>query len=467
MEEHDVVVVGGRLAGTAAASALARAGRDVVVLERGRFPSDTLSTHVLFAGGIEELRRMGAYERIAALDPSYMREVEINFEDGTVLREPWGACGQTDFVFCIPRPLQDSILVDVVREQGVDVRERSEFTDVIWRGGRVAGARYRDPDGEERELRAKLVIGADGRRSAVAARVGAWWPYRASRNGRGLVFRYLDDPLVGTPANERLAQWRNGSSLCMVFPSAPRPRTIALVMGPASDVARARRDPEGTWAEFERRHPGWAERIRGATNLSKLRSTADVPAFFRAGSGPGWALAGDSGHFKDPVMGQGQRDALWMGRTLGDAVAPVLDDPAALDLELRRWERDRDEECLSAYHFANAETRIQETSPVLVEVARRANGSRRPDVGDIFQRIRSQSEVMPARRVMGAAVGAAARDPRGALGVVRGLLPEARTAAAVQGEARARRFRSTRVVPGSEHPGWEWPEPPRPSRAAG
>ncbi len=460
------MIVGGRLAGTAAAAALARAGRDVVVLERGRFPSDTLSTHVLFAGGVEEMRRMGAFERIAALDPSYMREVEINFEDGTRVREPWGACGETDFVLCIPRPLQDAILVDVVREQGVDVRERCDFLDVTWRGGRAGGARYRDPDGEERELRAKLVIGADGRRSCVAARVGAWHPYRASKNGRGLVFRYFDDPLVDTPANETLAQWRDGTSLCMVFPSAPRPRTVALVMGPASDVARARRDPDGVWAEFEGRHPGWADRIRGGGNWSKLRSTADVPAFFRAGSGPGWALAGDSGHFKDPVMGQGQRDALWMGRTLGEAAAAALDDPAALDGALRRWERERDEECLSAYHFANGETRIRMPSPVLVEVARRANGSGRPDIGDIFQRIRSQQEVMPVGRVISAAAGAAARRPRAALGMLRDLVPDVRTEAAILAEARARRFRSTRIVSGSEHPGWEWPDPPRPRSAA-
>ncbi len=81
--------------------------------------------------------------------------------------------------------------------------------------------------------------------------------------------------------NETLSQWRDGDSFCMTFPSAPKPRMIALVMGPASDVARARKDPDGVWDEFLRRHPGWAKRLEGATNMSKLRSTADVPAYFR------------------------------------------------------------------------------------------------------------------------------------------------------------------------------------------
>ncbi len=230
----------------------------------------------------------------------------------------------------------------------------------------------------------------------MAARAGAWRPYRASRNGRGLVFRYVDDPHAGTSLNETASQWRDGTSVCMTFPSAPRPRMIALVMGPASDVARARKDPDGVWAEFLRRHPGFAERIAGAENQGKLRSTADVPAYFRVGSGPGWALAGDAGHFKDPVIGNGQRDAVWMGRSLGAAVAPVLDDPAELDAALRIWEQARDDECLSAYHFANLETRIIPQSPVMAELARRDRSRGEPDIGDIFNRIRTQQEVLDA-----------------------------------------------------------------------
>ncbi len=461
MSEHDVVVVGARLAGSTLAAELARRGRDVVVIDRARFPSDTLSTHVLFSGGVEELRHMGALDRVLDLDPSRMRWVQIHFGGEVTATERWGPVGETDYVLCIPRLLQDEILVDTARERGAEVRESTEFRDLIWNGGRVCGVRIKDAEGDERELRAKLVVGADGRRSTVAARAGAWQPYRASKNGRGLVFRYIDDPHVGTRLNETASQWRDGGSVCMTFPSAPRPRMIALVMGPASDVARARKDPDGTWEEFLRRHPGFAERIAGAGNVGKLRSTADVPAYFRVSSGPGWALAGDSGHFKDPVIGNGQRDAVWMGRSLGEAIEPVLDDPAALDSELRRWEQARDDECLSAYHFANLETRIQPQSPVLIEVARRDRSRGEPDLGDVFNRIRSQQDVLPLGRLAGGTVGALLREPGSAISIFRGAMADLRTDIAVRAEARAHRFRSTRVVPGSEHPGAEFGRPPR------
>ena len=146
-------------------------------------------------------------------------------------------------------------------------------------------------------------------------------------------------------------------------------------MGHRDEVRDARKDPEGYWLRKLGEHPGLAERVAGAPPGSKLRSTGETPAFFRASSGPGWALAGDAGHFKDPVTGQGMRDAMWMGRTLAEHVLPALDDPFAVDLATRTWEAERDRECLPAYHFANADTRAERP----VAGALRADPRRRPD----------------------------------------------------------------------------------------
>jgi len=94
---------------------------------------------------------------------------------------------------------------------------------------------------------------------------------------------------------------------------------LVLFMGAASEASEARKDGEAYWERKLDQHPGMRDRVAGVTNMSKIRSTGDTSAFFRASSGPGWALAGDAGHFKDPVIGQGQRDALWAGRTLAEA----------------------------------------------------------------------------------------------------------------------------------------------------
>ena len=71
-------------------------------------------------------------------------------------------------------------------------------------------------------------------------------------------------------------------------------------MGHRDEVRDARKDPEGYWLRKLRQHPGLAARVAGARPVSKMRSTGETPAFFRASSGPGWALAGDAGHLRIP-----------------------------------------------------------------------------------------------------------------------------------------------------------------------
>src|ERR1700676_3300355 len=86
VKRADVVVVGARLAGCATAAPLARAGRRVLVLDRMRFPSDQLSTHVLTPAGTSELAKLGALPRILALNPSKVRFVSVEAE-GITCRE--------------------------------------------------------------------------------------------------------------------------------------------------------------------------------------------------------------------------------------------------------------------------------------------------------------------------------------------------------------------------------------------
>ena len=99
-------------------------------------------------------------------------------------------------------------------------------------------------------------------------------------------------------------------------------------MGPAEEIPLFRKDPDGMWERMLAENPLAAERVGDAPNRTKLRSTGSVAAFFRRSSGPGWALAGDAGHFKDPVIGQGMRDAMRFGRLLGEARRRrSIDDP--------------------------------------------------------------------------------------------------------------------------------------------
>jgi menaquinone-9 beta-reductase len=460
MESYDVVVAGARLGGCALAAPLARAGRRVLVLDRMRFPSDQLSTHVLLPAGTTELAHMGALPRILALNPSMVRWVALEV-DGIVARERLRPTAEgIDFGLCVPRDLQDIQLVEAVREQGGEVRERCSVEALRWRAGRVCGLRYRDADGAEHEVESTLVVGADGRRSTVAALVGSWHPYRVSRNGRGLVFSYLDDPRAGE-FGDTYIQYRDGDSIAFAFPTTPAGRVLVLMMGHRDEVSHARSDPDGYWARKLAEHPALAERIAGAGIGTKLRSTGETPAFFRASSGPGWALAGDAGHFKDPVTGQGMRDAMWAGRTLAEFVLPSLDDPAEVDRATRAWEAARDRECLGAYHFANADTIVETQPPVLAEIVRESARNEDPDLGDFFGRGREPHEIVTVGRALRATGRALVRGERSRAEVLRRAMTDGLTQLRIARERRADRFRSSTLIEGSEHPGAPWPAEPR------
>ncbi|WP_372792056.1 NAD(P)/FAD-dependent oxidoreductase [Paraconexibacter sp.] len=459
--QYDAVVVGARCAGSGAAIALARAGRSVLMVDRAAFPSDTLSTHVNFPSAVAEIDKLGALERVLACDPPKAHYGMVQGEDIPCLGK-FAEVDGIDYGICVPRPHFDNALVETALEAGVELCERTSCESLVWENGRVAGVVLRGPDGEEETVSCKVLIGADGRRSTVARLVGSERPYRGSDNHRACAFFYMDDPKVGTVWRDRLIQLRRGKTHALIFP-CPDDRVLCLFMGPKEDIPRWRKDPEGMWEEMLRECPSVRDRLEGATNFSKLRSTADNPAFFRRSSGPGWALAGDAGHFKDPIIGQGMRDAMRFGRLWGEAAAPVLDDPRALDAALRAVEERRDRECMATYHWGNRESRIFEVSPLHREVFAAWDGAEPSKLLHMFDRVRAPHHVL--NPLVGATFATKAMLRRGAdrRAILGEAIEEIRIDAGIWREELFPRFRNARQSR-SERTDWNWP-PLRPARA--
>lgn len=393
-ERVDAVVVGARPAGSATAIALARAGRRVVALDRARFPSDTLSTHLLFAGAVAELGRVGALDRVLEVGAPRLPDALMSGAGETV-RAQYTPVDGIDYGMCVRRPGLDAALVATARAAGADVREHARVTNLITRAGRVEGVRWSDGDGRERELRAPLVVGADGRRSTVARLVGAERPYRSNENGRACFFAYLEDPHASWRGTA--AQWREGRELGTAFPCDDG-LLLVLLMPPRERAAQFRADLDSEWDRTVAAIPGLVERLEGCTRVTKVRSAVDTTSYFRRSSGRGWALPGDAGHFKDPVTAQGIRDALRYGRLLGEAAAGALDQgPRALDRALRRWERRRERDCLDAYIWTNLLGRAEPMTAFEQELHRAA--ARDPEIArrvlDVFSRKRRAARAVP------------------------------------------------------------------------
>jgi flavin-dependent dehydrogenase len=416
-ERVDAVIVGARCAGSATAIALARAGRRVVALDRVSFPADTISTHLLWPGGVAELQALGALERVMAIGAPALPDA-LAAAGAITVRGTYTPVEGVDYALCVRRTGLDAELVATAREAGAEVRERARVTALLTDDGRVAGVRWRDGDNQERELRAPLVVGADGRRSTVARLVGADRPHRACASGRACFYAYWKDerPDWRTTA----AQWREGAELGTAFPCEDG-LLLVLLQPPVARAAEFRADLAGAYECTCAAIPGLAERLDGCRVATKVRAATGIESYFRRSAGRGWALAGDAGHFKDPVTAQGIRDALRYGRLLGEAVAPVLDHPQRLDAAVARWERHRDRDCLEVYQWTNIVARGEPMAALETELYRMAADD--PAVArellDVFSRSRRPSSVFTARRTLRLTARALARRRAGTIASAR------------------------------------------------
>jgi flavin-dependent dehydrogenase len=454
----DVVIVGARCAGSAAATAFAKSGRRVIVLDRARFPSETISSHTIFGAGVTELRTMGALPRVLSLDPSPLVTVHVessNSDAPTVYRKPAFDGADHEPTISVPRVLLDEQLVATARDAGADVREDATVIDVLWSGGRASGVVYVDPDGNRQRLKASLVVGADGQFSTVADLVGAGTPYRYSHSQRCAVYRYVKD-LAPEPDSSTVYHWRDRTSMGFGFPTTPRGTMLVMFIADRGELDLARRDSEAYWQLKLQHHPSVAARLEQTSDPTPVRITDALASYFRTSSGPGWALIGDAGHFKDPIIGQGIRDALWAGRTLAEHTAQLIDDPAELDRAMRIWEDSRDRECLLTYLVAVHEARMVPDSAGLRAVIQQLNNVNLPLAEALAARDGSITKLLTPKLAATTILAAlrASEDPRSC---ATDLVHEVTLFAKMILNSRRSRFRDTKSVPELENVEGGWP----------
>jgi 2-polyprenyl-6-methoxyphenol hydroxylase-like FAD-dependent oxidoreductase len=424
-KSFDVIVVGARCAGAPLATMLARSGLRVCLLDKDRFPSDTLSTHGIQPAGVQVLERIGVLETLLGLAPPLVR-LRGFFDDAVVVFDDVIAITGAP-ALSVRRITLDEILVSAAAEAGVEVRTQTAVTGLVSDRGRVAGVTT-----AAGELRAPLVVGADGTRSTVAKLVGAK-EYHRTPNGRVFMWTYYEaDP---TDGEMWIGKLDDHAYLVM-----PTDDDLTLVAACPSIARRdeVRADREAVYEAGLRGWPELHEGVAGARREGRIYTMANMNGFFRVSAGPGWALVGDAGHFKDPTPGQGIADALRQAEKLAPAIQSGLGGGAgSLDEILQEWWRWRDEDAWEMYWFAHDMGAAGPTPPVLRAAQRRIAAD--PDLtvglGRIFNHDLRPSEVFTPRFSL-ATIGHAIRHGRGQR---RAIVREAGSFAA--NEVRRRRAR--------------------------
>ena len=316
----DAIIVGARVAGSAAAILLARDQRRVLLIDKDAFPSDRLSTHIVLGGGAKVLGRMGMLEmleRAGGVRFERMRTFGPDFNYGGELARD----GADDRGLCLGRTLMDAAMIDAARSfESVEFRERLRLTDLIIEDGVVLGIRGEDASGVH-EFRAPLTIGADGMRSSVAQ----------IASERIDAFKRVDVPCARAyyyAYFEGVARKQLGDEVVTEFESAPgagnlvcrceNGLTVAATAFDAAEMQTFRTDLASNLRRYLNRSYEVGKMLEGATIAGKVFSSGLLNNTYRDPVTDGALLLGDAGLHVDPLFGQGHSMALMSAWIVGE-----------------------------------------------------------------------------------------------------------------------------------------------------
>jgi 2-polyprenyl-6-methoxyphenol hydroxylase-like FAD-dependent oxidoreductase len=332
---YDAIVVGARCAGSPTAMLLARKGYRVLLVDKARFPSDTLSAHYIHQPGVARLKRWGLLDAVVASNCPPNRRQVVDFGPFALAGTPPPADGAAD-AYAPRRTVLDTILVQAAAAAGAELREQFSVNGLETDGERVTGIVGHAHGGAAVTEHAHIVIGADGSRSLVARQVGAS-SYESKPSLTCAYYSYWDGvaidgvELYPRPGHMVIAGRTNDG------------QTMIIAYWPVSQFHEVRADIEGHFLAALDLTGGLAERVRSGRRSERFRGTADLPNFFRKPFGPGWALVGDAGYHKDPITAQGISDAFRDAELLAQAIDDGLSGRRPLEVTLGEYERQRNE----------------------------------------------------------------------------------------------------------------------------
>jgi 2-polyprenyl-6-methoxyphenol hydroxylase-like FAD-dependent oxidoreductase len=330
-QRYDAVVVGASLAGCTTAMLLAREGARVALVEKRPDPASfkRVCSHFIQASGVPTLERLGLLEPILAAGGVRAR-ARIWTPWGRIETEP----GRAAYGVNLRREVLDPLVRSAAAATpGVELMLGRRAARLLREGDRFVGAAVVDREGEERELVARLVVGADGRDSPVAKLAGV--REKVLPHGRFAYGGYFAGAKPECAPDASL--WMADPQFLGAFPTDSD--LVFYAAMPTKDrLPEFRRDPLRALVEYASDFPE-APPIRRGRLVGDLTGKLEMPNRVRTVTGPGLALVGDAALATDPLFGIGCGWAFQSGEWLADAVGPALAGSGSLERGLRHYRR--------------------------------------------------------------------------------------------------------------------------------
>jgi 2-polyprenyl-6-methoxyphenol hydroxylase-like FAD-dependent oxidoreductase len=333
--DYDVVIIGGSLAGSAAATLYGRAGLRVAVVEKQPDPRayKTTCNHFILPSAVPTLERLGLTRKIEEAG-GVPNSLAVWSRYGWIHAAPPSDYPYPVTGYNITRRRLDPIVRELAGDtDGVDLMLGHTATDLEWHRGRVAGVQVRDRDGAERTISGRLVVAADGRYSKLAQMAGI--RTRTRPHERFYYWAYFRGLELDTAASSQM--WFLGPDMAYTFGNEDG-LTVLTVLPAKHRLPEFKADLEGAFMRsFEGLPRG--PRLDGAERVSKIMGKLDLTNVRRRPAAKGMALVGDAALASDPLWGIGCGWAFQSAEWLVDATAEALQRGTGLAPGLRRYRR--------------------------------------------------------------------------------------------------------------------------------
>jgi len=303
------------------------------------------------------------------------------------------------------RTVLDTLLVEAAREAGAEVREGFTVEDVVFSDGRVTGIRGHGRDGRTVTESARVVIGADGRRSLVAQAVRPE-SYRERPPLLAAYYTYFS----GLPMHGRFETYDAPSRGIAVWPTNDD-LTLVIAGWPYAEFGANKSDVEGNFFATLALVPSLAERVGAAKREERFVGTA-VPNYFRKPYGEGWALVGDAGYNRDFITAQGIQDAFRDAELCADALHDVFSGNRSHEQAMSEYQSTRDAQVSGMYELTCELASLEPPPEELQQLLAATHGNQ--EAMDQFARVNAGAEPPEAffapenvQRIMTAAAGTA------------------------------------------------------------
>jgi len=328
---YDAVIVGASLAGCATAIQLGRAGLRVAIVEKQPDPKayKRMCSHFIQASGVPALERLDLLEPMEAAGARRPR-MHMWTKWGWIEAPPDRAARGVN----LRREVLDPMLRSTAAETpGVEMMLSWSAEDLLREEGGFAGVCVRNREGEERELRGRLTVGADGRDSRVAELAEV--PVKTYPHNRIAYGGYFEGPPPKHSPDASI--WFLDPHWAAAFPT-DSDLTFYAAMPTKARLPEFKQDPEGALVDYLSLVPE-APPIRESRAIEPVIGKIDMTNRMRKPVAPGLALIGDAALATDPLFGVGCGWAFQSAEWLADSVRPALEGSESLEQGLERYRR--------------------------------------------------------------------------------------------------------------------------------